>query len=97
MMPYRPMRKALSGPFLLGEGVSIQDSDKTIRTTRIVVMMWTMMLHPPLDQCHRKPDTNRKAQRQVQGNLFHLAFPFTGRMVMYMPLPAPFPYQRPPN
>ena len=44
MMPHRPTRKARSGPFLLGEGVSIQDSDKTIRTTRIVVMMWTMML-----------------------------------------------------
>jgi len=44
MMPHRPTRKALSGPFLLGLGVGSQDSDKTIRTTRIVVMMWTMVL-----------------------------------------------------
>jgi len=71
MMPHRPTRKARSGPFLLGEGVSIQDSDKTIRTTRIVVTMWTMMLHPPLDQCQRKTDTNRKAQGHVKCNLFH--------------------------
>ena len=91
------MRKALSGPFLLGEGVGIQDSDKTIRTTRIVVMMWTMMLHPPLDQCQRKTDTYGSAKNKVKGNLFHLAFPFMGRMVMHTPLPAPFPYQRAPN
>lgn len=60
-------------------------------------MMWTMMLHPPLDQCQRKTDTDRKAQRHVKCKLFHLAFPFMGRMVMYMSLPAPLPYQRPPN
>ena len=34
-------------------------------------MMWTMMLHPPLDQCQRKTDTDRKAQRHVKGKLFH--------------------------
>ena len=37
----------------------------------MVVMMWTMMLHPPLDQCQRKTDTNRKAQGHVKCNLFH--------------------------
>jgi hypothetical protein len=63
----------------------------------MVVMMWTMMLHPPLDQCQRKPDTDGKAQGQVKCNLFHLDFPFMGRMVMYMSLPVPLPYQRPPN
>lgn len=74
-----------------------QESARTIRTTAMVVMMCTSMLHPPFNQCQCKTDTYRKAQGYVQGKLFHLAFPFMGRMVMYMPLPAPFPYQRPPN
>lgn len=37
----------------------------------MVVMMWTMMLHPPLDKCQGKTDTNRKAQGQVKCNLSH--------------------------
>jgi hypothetical protein len=78
-MPHRPTRKALSGPFLLSEGVGSQDSDKTIRTTRIVVMMWTMMLHPPFNQCQRKTDTDGKAQGQVKGKLFHAMYPLDTR------------------
>jgi hypothetical protein len=45
MMPHRPQEKRpVVGLFSWGLWVGSQDSDKTIRTTRMVVMMWTMML-----------------------------------------------------
>lgn len=42
--PQTNEKRPLAGLFSWGLGVGSQDNDKTIRTTRIVVMMWTMML-----------------------------------------------------
>src|SRR5574343_364542 len=55
-------------------------------------------LRPPLNQCQCQPDADGKAEDQVRGHLksFHFLPFFMGRMVMYIPQPAPFPCQRPP-